>query len=182
MRSTSSVNLNPYACIITAVLIVVSSCKSASTVSYAPPFSMDLSVYRPVVAEPKPQNTPVANNSNVNISTNVNISGSIQPKLNALRQAMAATNKNIKFSQGFRVVVYSGNNREEANKVISEVRKLTTETPELVYEQPNFRVKLGNFFTRADAFALYTQIKSNYPNAVIVNDRITIPIEKYRSN
>ncbi|MCS7019627.1 MAG: SPOR domain-containing protein [Cytophagales bacterium] len=118
----------------------------------------------------------------MNISTNVNISGSIQPKLNALRQAMAATNKNIKFSQGFRVVVYSGNNREEANKVISEVRKLTTETPELVYEQPNFRVKLGNFFTRADAFALYTQIKSNYPNAVIVNDRITIPIEKYRSN
>lgn len=169
--------------LLTAALI---GCKSASTVTYVPTFKMDLSAYRPHIPEPQavqPESlSNTANDGVAQTASQVSITGSIEPQLNALREAMAAANKKLKFSQGYRVVVYSGSNREEANKVMNDVRKIASETPELVYEQPNFRVKLGNFFSRADAFALYTRIRPAYPNAVIVNERITIPIEKYRSN
>lgn len=178
-------NLSRLAGLITIYAVAV-ACKSASTVTYAPPFTMDLSAYRPRVAEPEQKSNPPANPVNAtppmqNTQT-VSVSGTIQAQLNAMREAMAASNKNLKFSQGFRLVIYSGGNRDEANKVMTDVRKITTEIPELVYEQPNFRVKLGNFFNKTDAFALYTQIKSVYPHAVITNERITIPLEKYRSN
>lgn len=180
-------NLSRLAGLITIYAVAV-ACKSASTVTYAPPFTMDLSAYRPRVAEPEQESNPSTNTTVVNATApvqntqNVSVSGTIQAQLNAMREAMAASNKNLKFSQGFRLVIYSGGSRDEANKVMADVRKITTEIPELVYEQPNFRVKLGNFFNKTDAFALYTQIKSVYPHAVITNERITIPLEKYRSN
>jgi len=168
-----------------ALLATVVACKSVSTVTYAPPFSMDLSAYRPLIVELESKNNvPAINNTPAQLqgSTQVSISGSIEAQLNAMRETMAAGNKNLRFSQGYRILLYSGGNRDEANKIISEVRKITSEVPELVYEQPNFRVKLGNFFAKTEAFAVYTQIKSVCPNASIINDRITIPIEKYRSN
>ncbi len=178
-------NLSQLAGLITIYALTV-ACKSASTVTYAPPFTMDLSAYRPEVAEPEQTSNSVVNTVNATTSVQntqiVSISGTVQAQLNAMREAIAASNKNLKFSQGFRLVIYSGSNRDEANKVMANVRKITTEIPELVYEQPNFRVKLGNFFNKTDAFALYTQIKSVYPHAVITNERITIPLEKYRSN
>lgn len=184
MRHTVKRNLNRLAGM-AAVLAMTTACKSSSSVTYAPPVSLNLSAYRPRMAEPEQKNIPpVTPDTPVQPQANavVNVSGSIQAQLNAMRETMAAGNKNLKFSQGYRILLYSGGNRDEANKIITEVRRITSEAPELVYEQPNFRVKLGNFFAKTDAFALYTQIKPSYPSASIINDRITIPIEKYRSN
>jgi hypothetical protein len=184
MRHTVKRNLSRLAGM-AAVLAITAACKSSSTVTYAPTVSLNLSTYRPPIPQPEQENTSsVTSDTPVQPSdrAEVSISGSIQSQLNAMSETMAAGNKNLKFSQGYRILLYSGGNRDEANKIITEVRKITSEVPELVYEQPNFRVKLGNFFAKTDAFALYTQIKSSYPNASIIHDRITIPIEKYRSN
>ncbi|WP_448519434.1 SPOR domain-containing protein [Rhodoflexus sp.] len=167
--------------LIVAALLLggLASCKKTVSGTAVPPFSMDLSVYRPqFAASEQPIGQPQGNS--VPAATTVSIAGDIQAQLNAMRETMSASNKTLKFSQGYRVVIYSGGNRDEANKVMTDVRRLTTEVPELVYEQPNFRVKVGNFFSKTDAFALYTQIKPAYPNAFITNERITIPLEKYR--
>ncbi|MCS6968215.1 MAG: hypothetical protein NZM39_06485 [Bernardetiaceae bacterium] len=166
---------------ICAVLFFLAGCKSGVPKT-VPSFSMDLSPYRPYFPEPSSTlNNPSEQTNLPPPSTEqVSITNTIQTQLDTLRQAMANTNRNLKFSQGYRIVVYSGNSRQEATKVLSDLQKITTEKPELVYEQPNFRVKLGNFFYRTEAFALYTQIKSLYPNAFITYERITIPLEKYR--
>lgn len=165
------------------LLGALAGCKKTVSGTAIPSFSMDLSPYRPqFVAAEQPAAPPQQGTNAAVSSANAPavIMGSIQAQLNAVREAMAASNKNLKFLQGYRVVIYSGGNRDEANKVMTEVRRITNETPELVYEQPNFRVKLGSFFNKTDAFALYMQIKPAYPNAVITHERITIPLEKYR--
>ena len=46
--------------------------------------------------------------------------------------------------------------------------------PELVYNQPNYKVKVGKFLTRLEAQPLFTQLKKEFDNAIVAPERIYI--------
>lgn len=46
----------------------------------------------------------------------------------------------------------------------------------VVFDEPFFNVKMGDFLTRLDAFALLKQIKPQIPTAVIIQDYVNAPI------
>ena len=41
-----------------------------------------------------------------------------------------------------------------------------------IYEEPNYKVYVGDFRTRTDALKVFKRIRRRYPKAFIVNDRI----------
>lgn len=67
--------------------------------------------------------------------------------------------------RGYRIQVYNGQNRDEANTVKAELlRRFPDQKSYLLYQSPNFRVRLGNFLSQRDATDLRKMLAALYPN------------------
>jgi hypothetical protein len=79
---------------------------------------------------------------------------------------------------GFRVQIFSesGNNaKERAQQSLLEFNRSSEGVPSyLIYQQPNFKVRCGDFKTNAEARKLLKQLSGQYPGAYIVIDNIKI--------
>jgi len=102
-------------------------------------------------------------------------SGDITAKLNVILDTIAIRNRSIRFAQGYRVQIYTGTNREEATKARNRsYARFPDVTPHFDYTQPNFRVRVGDFLDRLEAQRVYAGLLAEFPNALIVPDRIEI--------
>jgi len=86
--------------------------------------------------------------------------------------------------KGFRLMIISTNNREEA---IAAKTKVYTYFPELKaylwYQSPYFRVKAGNFIDRKDAEAYRKRMNAYFPKGVfIMNDIVEVKPGKFDEN
>lgn len=65
---------------------------------------------------------------------------------------------------GFRIQAANTQNRDEANAVKAELlRRFPDQKSYLLYQAPNFRVRIGNFLTQKDALQLRKMISAMYP-------------------
>ncbi len=81
--------------------------------------------------------------------------------------------------QGFRVQIYSDSgigSRLRTEKVKAEFDEKYPETGSyLIYEEPYFKIRVGNFRTRLDARRFLEKISRKYEYAFIVPDKIEFP-------
>ena len=76
---------------------------------------------------------------------------------------------------GFRVQLYQGASRTKAK----EIRDLTVQAyPKLgvymVYRQPDFRVRVGDFRDKGEATAYLNLMKTEFPSAFVVPDKVLL--------
>lgn len=80
---------------------------------------------------------------------------------------------------GYRLQLFftSGvNGKKLAQEVESEFIKKHPETPAyLIWDSPNYKVRIGDFRTRLDALKFQDEIKNDFPNTYIVPDEIKLP-------
>jgi hypothetical protein len=78
--------------------------------------------------------------------------------------------------KGFRIQLFSGNSRWEAVKVKSDFLKKYKEekAPHLVYQSPNFKIRVGDYRNRLEAQKFLERYKADYPSAFIVQDEIEV--------
>lgn len=108
-------------------------------------------------------------------SSEISASNSINLQINTLLDSIAYYNKFIDKAMGYRVIVYSGINREDANKVKEKIYKRFPDIDVyMTYKQPSFKVKVGDFFTRLEAQKMYNQLRNNFPNVLVIEDEIII--------
>ncbi len=78
-------------------------------------------------------------------------------------------------SSGFRIQVYSGDDRVIAEEIKARLDQLeileNIETYKLFESGFIWRIKVGDFQTRLDAYRVYKQLKSDFPNCLLVPDR-----------
>lgn len=94
-------------------------------------------------------------------------------------------NKHIKVNEiantipGFRINIFfqSGNNSKTGAMQCKAT--FTAKFPDIecyvVYEEPNFKVKVGDFRTRMEARGFVQQIKMDFPDAFVIKDQINFP-------
>ena len=165
---------------ILSVTIFLAGCSNKTTpkVSKAE-YNEDLSHVRPryKYVEPVLTNSKAAlNNSNISADKNqVNNAMSVNKKLDAVLDTLAKQNKAIRYISGYRVQVYVGNVRAEADNAKSYIYQVFPNLNAYVsYSQPTYRVKVGDFIYRNDAEHYLDQIKDHYASAVIVAERVDI--------
>jgi hypothetical protein len=77
---------------------------------------------------------------------------------------------------GYRVQISTdaGNNAKDlSNKVLQEFKATFSDVPAYItYQQPNFKVRCGNFRNKSEARKLQKRIAYLYPSAFIVKDEI----------
>ncbi len=68
------------------------------------------------------------------------------------------------FFHGFRIQAANTQNRDEANAIKAELlQRFPEQKSYLLYQSPNFRVRIGNFLIQKDAFQLRKKIAALYP-------------------
>jgi len=88
---------------------------------------------------------------------------------------MAIRNKNIRYSTGYRIQVYVGNDRRGVDEakvfIYQNFPELNTY---LTFSQPTYKLKAGDFTSRLDAERYYSSIKHRYSMAMVVSERIDL--------
>ncbi len=81
----------------------------------------------------------------------------------------------IRSGQGYRVQIYSGNDRSEATRIKTDfMRRFPGVRTYMTYVQPQFRVKVGDYSSRQEAAKMYRQVNSIYNPCMIVPDIVEI--------
>ncbi len=81
----------------------------------------------------------------------------------------------IRSGQGYRVQIYNGNDRQKATSIkVDFMRRFPKTRTYLTYVQPQFRVKVGDFRSRAEAAEMYRQVNTLYNPCMIVPDIVVI--------
>ncbi|MBP3944170.1 SPOR domain-containing protein [Sphingobacteriaceae bacterium WQ 2009] len=77
--------------------------------------------------------------------------------------------------RGFRVQIYTGSSRSQAYAEQARFRRLYKDVDTYVsYNEPNYRVKVGDFRSRSDANAYLRMLKSQFSNVFIFTEDIYV--------
>jgi hypothetical protein len=140
-------------------------------------YEEDLSIYRPKFKSVNELDSQTSDSQPV-MASKPTISDSplhVNKKLDAILDTIAMRNKAVKFTNGFRIQLYVGNDRKAADDAkIYTYQKYPEIFPYLSYQQPIYKVKIGDFLNRMDAERYYSDIKDLYPSAMILPDRVEI--------
>lgn len=75
--------------------------------------------------------------------------------------------------KGFRVQIYSGSNRNEAQTIQARFKSLHPEMEAyMAYHEPNYRVKVGDFTSRSEANNYMRILRSQYSNVFVLQEDI----------
>jgi len=79
---------------------------------------------------------------------------------------------------GYRIQLYFGNDRSKATDLKTEFANAYPKAGAyVVYRQPNFKLRVGDFKTRLEALKFLNEIQSDYSTAFIVQDDVRLPEE-----
>ena len=80
--------------------------------------------------------------------------------------------------KGYRIQIYFGNNRTEAEKIERKFKNLFPDYKNetyLRYYQPYWRVRIGNYYRKIDAQNLLHQLTEEFENVLLIKDEIELP-------
>ena len=163
---------------ILSVVVVMSACQVTQSVRSADKemYSEDLAKVRPEYQMPE----DTLRSESVNTSTESPVvvpSADDTYRLNDVLDRTDAFRKNINAIDGYTIQVYSGTDREGARKIRGQlISMLPDEEAELYYDEPNFKVKVGAYYTRLEAQKSFSLVHEEFPSAIIIP--VKIPIEK----
>lgn len=99
----------------------------------------------------------------------------VNKKLDTVLDSIDRINVQRTYIDGFTIQVYSGARKEDALKAKQE---LTSSLPDLqsevLYSQPNFRVKVGKYYSRVEAQKDYLDVRKLFPTAIVIPDKVAI--------
>jgi hypothetical protein len=161
---------------ISFVLVAFASCSPSvtSTMSSTEVYSEDLSVHRPKFSELPESKSETEENTKVE-TVFPEPKNDVTKNVNTVLDSIDRLRTNITYVDGFTVQVYSGTSSDEAKiakgKVFSTIQDAT---PVLKYDEPNFKVSVGKYYTRLEAQKTYAQLREKFPTSIIIPERIYI--------
>jgi hypothetical protein len=101
---------------------------------------------------------------------------STPPYLDSLVQKNIEKHKTEQTRDGYRIQLFSGTERNNANNLRN---KFKTEFPDvpiyLIYQQPYYKLRVGDFRNKIEAQQLYLKIENEYEQLLIIPDKINLP-------
>lgn len=148
---------------------------SANKSSSSNAYHEDLSVYREsndVSIDNNEQ--PVNEISEVN-QTYITPTNDITDELDSITSLIIESKKDVNYVDGFTIQVYSGNSRDKAGMVKQKAYDLPiSQDPQVSYDQPNYKVRIGKYYTRIEANEDYNILKDVFSRAVLIPSKIKI--------
>ena len=121
--------------------------KSPATTPPAALPAEDVTKYRPVFAAPKATPITAAPAKTAVLPTN-QVNAPMEQRL----RDQAYTNQNVKYAQGYRILVYLGLERDKVMAIRRTIiGRYPDETDYITFKSPVYRLYIGDYLTRLDA-------------------------------
>ncbi len=99
----------------------------------------------------------------------------ITAELDSISKLITYENRKPRTEQGFAIQIYNGSSREEATNALGRIRlKFPDIKAQMVYFQPDFKVRAGKFLDRVIAYETYEKVRREFPEALLVPEKIKI--------
>lgn len=159
--------------------VFLTGCAGTNILSKKSEYREDLSKVRPEFNYQEPvfevSNQPESKVVPEKSSVPVISQSATEKQLTRYLNQVAEKNKAIRYISGFRIQLYVGNIRSEADAAKSFIYQFFEDiTPYVTYTQPTYRVKAGDFIYRSDAEKYLERIRSTYSSAHIMPEKIEI--------
>lgn len=101
-------------------------------------------------------------------------------KISSLVAKHIAFNENRKGIKGFRIQIFFDSGNNSKSNAVSAMKEFTNKYSEigayLTFNEPNFKVRVGDFRTRLDAKRLLAKIIDEFPNSfIVIEDNVNMP-------
>ncbi|MCK5814776.1 MAG: SPOR domain-containing protein [Flavobacteriaceae bacterium] len=92
-------------------------------------------------------------------------------EIDAIMNKKRLYNKNHPFGDGFKIQIYNGN-ETEAYEFKDNYDLEFNDVAELSYEAPEWKVRVGNFYSRLEADRALLTIKQKFSGAIVLETKI----------
>lgn len=149
------------------ICLIALSCAAQKNKAY---YHEDLYQFRPKLDEPV---DTVSSTTNSMIKSEVTPQKNVNSQVNSVLDSINRFGLTRKLIDGYTIQIYSGQNREEA---MNTKKKMATDLPDLTadleYQQPKFRVRVGNYVSRLEAQKDLLYLKKYFPNSILIPEKI----------
>ncbi len=109
------------------------------------------------------------------VYANIDPKNAITDSVDYFLSRAAAQRRETNQYQGVTIQVYSGFDRSKATEAKNKVYNILSSTePRLVYEQPNYKVKIGRYTSRLEAQKDYAALKEHFPLVLVVPEKFKV--------
>lgn len=99
----------------------------------------------------------------------------INRRLDLVLDTIATKNRSIRYAPGYRIQVYVGNQRQQIDAIKLLIYQNYSElSPYLSYNQPTYKLKVGDFMRRIDAERYFASIRQLVPSAQLQADKVDV--------
>ncbi|MCB9364728.1 MAG: SPOR domain-containing protein [Flavobacteriales bacterium] len=118
---------------------------------------------------------PMKSQTNLQHDTSINKSSKVTIKKDYRIDKIVDTHKKSFKEEGFRIQIFSENKKQPARDAKAKYISLK-HSPKAheVYQQPYFKIRVGDFRTKLEALKFQKEISPHFPNCFIVKDEIDI--------
>lgn len=141
------------------------------TVAPAPLPAEDVSKYRPVF--PAPKEVPVA--AMPAVKTAVPPTNAVNAQVEQRLRDQAYTNQNVKYAQGYRLLVYLGIERDQVMAIRRTViGRYPDETDYITFKSPVYRLYIGDYLTKLDAARAMARLRGLTPKLELESTQVLL--------
>jgi len=161
--------------IILLCILAISSCKTSSvtTTTTDEVFYEDLSKLRPVNDLSEMENE--SSNTVESLQTSSLPDYHLKAELDSVNKIIIQNNMNVGFVDGYTIQIYTGSNRNDADQAARNASALVLDIdPKVEYDQPNYKVKVGQYENRLEAHQIFERLKKDFPLALLIPERIPV--------
>ncbi|MBO0937970.1 SPOR domain-containing protein [Fibrella sp. HMF5335] len=99
----------------------------------------------------------------------------VNRRVDAILDTMAVQSRRVRYAPGYRVQIYVGNERNAADAAKLQLYQLFPElSAYMTYQQPTYRLKVGDFMRRMDIDRYLPKLKAAFPSAQSQPDRVDL--------
>ena len=109
----------------------------------------------------------------------------VDPRVDSLIQSINNSNLSKQSLKGFRIQIYSGSSRIDANKVKADfLEAYPNQKIYLDYKEPYYKIRVGDFRNKIEAQPLYQELLQDprFKAILIVPDEINFPDLRQENN
>lgn len=115
----------------------------------------------------------------LNLKSKAQVTDNSNNQINTVIAKQISINQKKESMSGYRIQLYFGGKRDKANEIKQDFNNSFPNIPAYItYQQPNFKVRVGDCKTRMEALGILEQIKANYEVTFIVKDDVKLPAIK----
>lgn len=108
------------------------------------------------------------------VSAQVQVRYDVEPIVDSIENAYENAWKLVDYIDGFRIQLTAVSTKNAAQNVYDEfLRDYPGMYAYLSYLEPTFRVRVGNFKTRLEAYRFLLKVRVQFPGAFITKDQIS---------